>query len=110
MSPECPSRATYLEVKQRAQPKRIIRSGFPNSNNTYIDYSTHFPNTLQQKTTSHVSNWGKPDLPNSNNQDLFSFEELKTLTVELITNLSKCKTRSDQFEVITNLAFKFLSR
>ena len=44
----------------------------------------------------------------NNNNNLFSFEELKNLTLDLISNLRKCKTREEQFQVVTNLACKFL--
>ena len=50
-----------------------------------------------------VNSWGNTQTDSQNN-NLFSFEELKNLTVELISNLSKCKSRADQFEVITSLA------
>lgn len=108
MSPDCPSRSTYLEVKQRTQPKKIARPVIKHFNNS-TQYSTHFPNSLNQQTATQINNWGNVQSPNQNN-DLSSLEELKTLTVELITNLSKCKSRADQFDVITNLAFKFLAR
>lgn len=44
----------------------------------------------------------------NNTNDLFSVEQLKVLTSELIDNLKHCKSKTDQFEVITSLAFKFI--
>lgn len=46
---------------------------------------------------------------NTASNDLFSVDQLKEMTFELINNLKKCKTKVDQFDVITSLAFKFLS-
>ena len=48
---------------------------------------------------------------NNNNADveLFTIPELQSLTMDLINNLRNCRTKLDQFEVITNLACKFLS-
>ena len=43
------------------------------------------------------------------NGELFAIPELQSLTMDLINNLRNCKTKLDQFEVITNLACKFLS-
>lgn len=45
---------------------------------------------------------------NNKNNNLFSFEEMKNLTFELIASFKNCKTREEQFGVVTTLAFKFL--
>lgn len=110
MSSECPNRATYLEFKQRSQPRKITRPIHKSTHNRNEEYTTHFPNTLNQNITTNVNPWANISPLNQNNENLFSIEELKSLTVELIKNLSNCKSRIDQFEVITSLAFKFLSR
>ena len=77
---------------KRVQPKRIPRPVIKNQNS-----NTNFPNSLHQKSTPTVNSWGNTQTENQNN-NLFSFEELKNLT------------RADQFEVITSLACKFLYR
>lgn len=41
-------------------------------------------------------------------EELFTAEELVNLTLELVTNLAKCKTKGEQFQVVSNLAFKFV--
>lgn len=114
---QCPSKIHYLNIRQRAQPpqRRPVRTEVLLTKN----YSNSFPNTLRQSVSTTTTNWqAQRDLINnrsSNNannncsNDLFSIEELKNLTFELITNLRNCKNKADQFEVITNLACKFLS-
>lgn len=83
MSTDCPSRTTYMEIKQRAQPKRTLRPATQNNHRT--NYSTNYPNILNQKAAPNVNSWGNTQQNNQNtNNNLFSFEELKTLTVELI--------------------------
>ena len=62
--------------------------------------------TMQPPTTSNVAN-------NNNNvgvgnSTLFSMEELNSLCMEMITSLSVCKTKLDQFNAIARLATKFL--
>lgn len=104
MSQNCPSRQNYIEMKKRivvprTQAKSLNR--FTNSN-----YAENFPNTLRQDIKK--PQW-LPQQPVQHN-DLFSLEELKTLSLELIINLQNCKTKADQFEVITSLACKFLSK
>lgn len=41
-------------------------------------------------------------------QELFSFNEINSLTHEMLRGLSTCKNKSEQFELITNLAVKYL--
>lgn len=110
MSPECPSREIYKQIRQRTQPKSLRQK--PEFNNR-ANYSNNFPNTLHQNSAlPSTSRWNftqpssKPN--NSGDSNLFSFEELKNLTFELITNLRGCKSREEQFQVVTNLACKFL--
>ena len=103
---KCPSKSQYINVKQRNQPLNRKRN-LP----TVVNNMTNFPNTLRQDIPMKPRAWPQPrDTINSTqNADLFSISELQTLTFELIANLKNCKTKLDQFEVITNLACKFLS-
>lgn len=59
------------------------------------------------QTSSNVANTN--EMHAASNSTLFSFEELNSLAMEMITKLSVCKTKVEQFEVITHLATKFLS-
>ena len=110
MSAECPSREMYKQIRQRTQPKSPRRS--PEFNNR-VNYNNNFPNTLNQSgALPNMSSWNYSQpftQVNSNiNNNLFSFEELKNLTFELIANLKSCKSREEQFQVVTNLDCKFL--
>lgn len=111
-SDECESKLTYIKLKQRTQnlPKRQAR------NNFNLNYNTSFPNALNQTSAVPLGNWHNTTNGSHNHQfvsngpnDLFSMEEIKNLTFELINNLRSCKNKADQFAVITNLACKFLS-
>ncbi|XP_005189076.1 tyrosine-protein phosphatase 69D isoform X2 [Musca domestica] len=57
---------------------------------------------LSEESVLPSNTWTVPQ--NQPNQS-FSMEEMKNLTVELITNLSRCKTKADQFEVILHSNF-----
>lgn len=122
---ECPSKAHYLNVKQRNQRTNRHKSS---NNSNIINNNTNFPNALRQNVNhqsgvwnyqrnnnnyvnSHNNNNGFQNLNNfnSNTGDLFTIQELQTISIELITKLRSCTSKLDQFEVITNLAFKFLS-
>ena len=78
-----------------------------------VNYNANFPNTLHQSSTIKTGIWisQNNDGGNSrlNNNDLFTLQEVKNITLELITNLRNCKSKVEQFEVITSLAIKFLS-
>lgn len=41
------------------------------------------------------------------NKDLFTADELMELTMALITDLSRCRTKIEQFQAVSNLAIKF---
>lgn len=115
-SDECQSKQSYLQIRQRAQPShhRPVRANTGGFTNTNYDYS--FPNNLRQNRESATAAWQRNAQGNANfnsntnnSNELFSPEEIKNLTLELITNLRNCRSKADQFEVITNLACKFLS-
>lgn len=96
----CPSRSSFVNLRNRARPnpkQQHVTNNihFNNGNvNNHQNYSS-FANAVRNETVTTSSG-------------LFSLEELKNLTLELIKNLKNCKTKTDQFNVITNLAFKFL--
>lgn len=116
-SEQCPSKTSYLNIRLQHAPRRKVRV-----NTEYrspANYNNSFPNTLRQSEPTTPNNWvARNDIHHSSSynsntftgsNDLFSPEEIKCLTLELITNLRNCKNKADQFEVITNLACKFLS-
>lgn len=106
LSLDCPSRKSYTQLKQRFQPAN------PRQQTRYCNetnYSSNYPNNLNQNKTAPRT-WIRPPQPPDDDDSLFSFEEIKCITLELISKLRSCKTREDQFEVITTLACKFLSK
>ena len=113
----CPSKAQYKNIKERNKPvfKRQTYQQ-TNNNNKYqqsTSYNSLFPNNLLQNAPSrNVWTNQREVTQNTNsvaNDELFSAQQLQILTTELINNLRSCKSKLDQFNVITNLAFKFLS-
>lgn len=108
-SETCPSRSTYLEIRQRLKPTPRRAITRIHENVDPVNYNRNFPNVLRQNEvpTNNVWRYNTPN--NTGSSELFTLEEIKNLTLELITNLRSCKCKADQFEVITNLACKFLS-
>lgn len=119
----CPSRTHYLDMKQRSRPMHKQQN--KNTLNI-VNNNNNFPNTLNQGIPRNIGVWppqrnifsarssndhnnsiGQNTTPNV--EQLFSIQELQKITVDLITKLRNCKNKLDQFEVITNLAFTFLS-
>ena len=102
MSHECPSRQKYVEIKSKYSTKKVKSNSQPQSTR---NYASNFPNTLNQSEQPPPS-WNHQS--QSTNNNLFSLDELRIITTELISKLRNCKSKADQFEVITSLAFKFL--
>ena len=116
----CPNRAKYSELRNRYsrntsrnrspyQPNLQVNSNqifcdSSHSNNRASGFHSTYANAVRYGTNNNANNIS---LELSSN-DLFSLNELKALTLELIENLRNCKSKTEQFNVITNLAFKFL--
>lgn len=114
-SPDCPSRKKYIDMKHRFMNQNARtprRSNYPNrqSNVPYVPNNSdelQFP-ALHAGETPVNKNWS--NLKNNNTNDvLFSFDDIKNITLELIQKLKACKTKLDQFEVVSSIAHKFLS-
>lgn len=123
LSPECPFREKYQQIRQRYQPRssrfrQQLSHNNSRFNNNNANYSSDFPNNLNQGATTSNREWNHQRNNNFNNNhntngnnnanNLFSLEEIRNLTLELISNLKRCKCKADQFEVITSLACKFI--
>lgn len=98
---KCPNRLAYCDLKRRyTKPKSHFSQRTTLQQTPQAPLNPHswsnvlFANNLGSQTNTH--------------NDLFSVEELMSLTRELVHNLKSCKTKTDQFHVITTLAFKFL--
>lgn len=105
-SKDCPSRVSFVNLKERYSKQTYsynTRKPIENAPNVSANQNT--TSTLDSYANIVRSNSSTPNISN----DLFSFNELKMLTLELIENIKSCKSKSDQFSVITNLALKFLS-
>lgn len=68
---------------------------------------SQFP-ALHAGESPENNNWSNLRNNNTNNV-LFSFDDIKNITLELIQKLKACKTKLDQFEVVSSIAHKFLS-
>lgn len=124
----CDSRRIYMEIKNKAnsRSKPTLRK-----NPVYNYQEQHFPAFTRQQSQQNVhfpsagqsfSGILRNDTPTSrrssfannftmrpqNTEDLFTADQLIKLSTELIGNLAKCKTKADQYQVIVELAAKFL--
>ena len=96
---------------------------FPNLGQ--IKSATMLPSTIAQASTAEhqqaeysVNSSTNSNTTNNNNyanklksnddKNLFSLSEINSLINEVITNLSSCSNRIEQFHVITQLAIKYL--
>lgn len=114
-STDCPNRISYIEMKQRIMAKNsrsLRRSSFANRQS----HVSSFPNNSGLNSqfpalhsgTLPANGWANLNTK-TNNNDLFSFDEIKNITFELINKLRACKSKLDQLEVVSSIACKFLS-
>lgn len=113
----CPNRAAYVEITHKLSKNgRSQDTTNPGRQFSYVS-SQHPPlpksgnQQNQFKRTQWVTKSYNNDSsfqPNNNNNDLFTEEELSRLTSELISKLQNCNSKSEQFNVITQLAVKYL--
>lgn len=125
----CPKRIEYIAMRkssssrlkpQIVEPGNAAQHQQSNMSNTRtILRATPTPNAATSSDTpststvvpirptyAHIASQ-RPSIAPGNN-DLFTAEELVDLTMALISSLAKCKTKSEQFEVVSKLAFKFV--
>lgn len=122
--PGCKSLQDYKSIRNSInQRNRRIKSSRNNvdfSSNEYPSLPRNQPapgnsfvNSRQSYPTSYASVLKCPTLENkfsnnSNSQNLFSFQEITSLVEEVVEGLENCKTRKEQFNVITSLAIKYV--
>lgn len=119
----CPNRLMYLNIKQTIQQKnnstRAATQRNPSVRASFTYNEAHFP----AATSAHQN---KPNMPNiysysqaaqratiNSNQsrssnNLFTESEIIQLTLDVVDQLKTCTTKSEQFNVITKLAIKYL--
>lgn len=98
---DCPSRSKYIVLKNRySTPKRQIMQG---------SIPKLHPTQTNSNSWANIVNSNNMSAENCSKNDLFTTDELQALTIELIDKLRNCKNKSEQFNVITSLAIKFLS-
>lgn len=126
----CPCRISYLNLLSKRSSQRIGRNnleahGMRNSKQ-HIAPSALFGNQPQISLPTQTKrvqqlNFGSYSnaltnihtLPNpkaniTNETNLFSYEEINSLLSELITRLNECSNKGEQFQVISQLAIKYV--
>lgn len=116
----CPSRSSYLELREKLatksqRPKRHVREfntntlNFPainrNVQNTASSVNTNWRPSHNNNNIKAVNNM--PNVTNAENT-LFTEEELLQLTSEMISKLRNCTNKEQQFNAIAQLAIKFV--
>ncbi|XP_055381851.1 putative uncharacterized protein DDB_G0282499 [Condylostylus longicornis] len=131
----CPSRSAYINIlSKNKKNQNASTSRYQNKNvNMTTNYNANFPsiikNSQQQQNApqrQHTSTWSNVNFINNNNlsntnnnisgitsntntnNNLFSAQEINNLTNELLSKLSKCINKTEQFFVITDLVAKYL--
>lgn len=125
--PECPVKLKYQEIQRRlsTRNRRPLQKDFvrrledfpstlPPVSSSTAPTRTRRPLysqvvTTPTKTTTQINSIAfENSTSNDCSGDLFSFEELNSLLQEMMSSLSKCRNKSDQFQVISNLGIKYV--
>lgn len=116
----CPNRSSYLELREKLAMKTQRSKKYVTAFNSHTE---NFPalNRSVQNTTSFVNTNWRPTNNNNNikavnnmsnvtnsENTLFTEEELLQLTTEMISKLRNCTNKEQQFNVIAQLAIKFV--
>lgn len=99
-----PSRNTSFNLNTSDFPQLVQKKQQHSNNTPPVSAPRSLPTTL---TSSSLQKTTAPRPPNQNN-NLFSFDELISLKNEMLSKLSLCKSRQDQFNVIADLSIKYL--
>lgn len=65
-----------------------------------------FPNISFSSILSNSNSYSNPN--NDPTTELFSYDEIINVVTDIITGLSGCKSKLEQFQVITSLTFKYV--
>lgn len=122
----CPKRIDYIKMKlsrtstkpnhsTKQQQPTVQRSHQQAPHQQFIRNDSEFP-AIKVHQGRKFSEWFSPNQPNSpvieenrNDEQLFTAQQLLELTTELMLNLRACRTKMDQFQVITKLAIKYVN-
>lgn len=61
-----------------------------------------------QQLNSQQNSLGQNECDNQHTSELFSYDEMLSLINELVSSISICRTRAEQFQVITKLSIKYI--
>jgi len=118
--PSCPNRLLYLQIRERVNSRNSHKQNqnvrryaenitFSSPHQQVAGNATARQITVSQ-TITHASQ--KPSYSAvaaaSAEKQLFSEEEISQLTIDVISKLKVCRSKEEQFHVITQLAIKYL--
>lgn len=127
---ECPKRMEFitmrLESSKRTSPNRYTHHPSQQAELSRDQQLQQYPQLKPKNLPLKINQW-TPNIANSpfsfskilenqnqqfddvnQNPNLFSVKDLLQLSNELIESLSSCKTKTEQFKVVTELTIKFL--
>lgn len=128
----CPNREKYVAIRQNISINRQInyyKSNTLTSNKAFNNFSKenvilnekNFPAIKPRNSNSDffkafstsqptTSTSMRRNIPTASTDELFTIDELTSMVSEIIQQISVCKTRSQQFEVIMKLSLQYLGK
>lgn len=112
----CPNRSRYLEIRDKINNRdgrrnQISSVQHSQSQNCPLPATTNIHNSQQLSSPPNAAfnpNW-RPSMPNNSvANELFSEQEITNLTLDIVNGLKNCTNKNEQFNVIAQLAIKYL--
>lgn len=133
-SKDCPNRHKYVAIRQNIVINRQLdhlKNSPPKINNSQRNYKNinfnenNFPGLQKRRSSFDQNNFfshftqsqplpstsyafSSQPKPSTQNEKLFTIEELTELVSELLEKISMCTTKAQQFKVIMKLSLQFL--
>lgn len=101
---KCPSRAKYLQIRELARNNKHVRPS--NRNQGHIAFQRR---SYDNRQPSQQMSYANIVANSSFNDQLFSPTECYQIFKKFMNEISRCKSKSEQLDVIARLSFEYLS-
>lgn len=102
----CPNREAYLCIREAVNSRNNRNTAKFERVQSHTYDPLSFPTLPSGKNIAPV--WPSRSITDEQKSNLFSQKEITDLTIDVVSKLKKCNSKEDQFNVITQLAIKYL--
>lgn len=105
----CPNRSNYLEIREKINNRVGRHQQRPQIVGAQAPVAVGRPQQIPvSRNVAYNPNWRPRAANNSIPNNLFSEQEITNLTMDIVNGLQNCSNKHEQFNVIAQLAIKYL--